>query len=371
MAKTGSIVIARAALLPALASALKIVERRNTIPILSNFRLAAAKGVLSLTATDLDAEYTAAIEGAAGAAAAFTVPAQLLHDAVKKLPDGVEMALTSDGQNMTLAAGRSSFRLPVLPAADFPTMTVGGFSHEFSLPGKTLAAMVAAVEFAISTDETRFYLNGIYWAQSGERLEAAATDGHRLALYPLPLPAGADGMPGVILPRKTVRMLKSILDEKQDAAVAVSDTKIRFAQGQASLVSKLIDGTYPDYRRVVPADNQNRFSVDREELAKAVDRVTTISSERGSAVRFAFGEEDLRLTTANPEAGSAEDALRLDLEQGEPVEIGFNGKYCLDMLAAIESETVTFLLGPAGAAARIEPGGKADGPFYVLMPMRV
>ena len=370
MAKSGSIVISRAALLPALASALKLVERRNTIPILSNVMLRAAKGALHLTATDLDAELTATVEGAAGADAAFTVPAQIFHDAVRKLPDGAELSLAADAQNVTLTSGRSSFRLPVLPSVDFPAMTSGGFSHEFSVPAKTLAKLFAATDFAMSSEETRYYLNGIYWNAVGERLEAVATDGHRLALFPLPLPTGAAGMPGIILPRKTVKLVRALLPDDGDVEVSLSDTKIRFGLGKATLLSKLIDGSYPEYRRVMPQDNRHRFTVDREALASAVDRVTTVSAERSSAVRFSFDADTLRLHTANPDAGSAEDEVQVEAE-GEPVEIGFSGKYCLDMLAAIETDTLTFVLGDAGAPGRIEPDGKADGPVYVIMPMRI
>lgn len=373
---SSTIVIGRAALLPALAAVQRAVERRNTIPVLANVLIAAEGGRLTLTATDLDMEITAgAACQLAGPAVATTLPAASLHDIVRKLPDGCEVQLSGDAQAWTIAAGRSKFRLPCLPASDFPAMGRTDMPASFALPARTLAAMIGAVRFAISTEETRYYLNGIHWHrdEAENLLVAVATDGHRLARFAASLPQGAAELPPAILPRKTIDVIAKMLPDEGDVAIEVSQTRVgfRLADG-TTLVSKLIDGTYPDYRRVVPVGNGNRFLVDKAALGAAIDRVTTISAGRGSGVKFGFGDGELTLAAHNPDAGDGEDGMAIVMQDGAPVEIGFNGRYCLDMLAAVATENVIFELGDAGSPARIVPDdGGDDGPYFVIMPMRV
>lgn len=376
MSKASTIVIGREALLPALALATRVVERRNTIPILGNVLLAAEAGTLSLTATDLDMEIkTSRPCQLAGPAVSTTLPVANLHDIVRKLPEGCEVQLTGDAQNWTISGGRSKFRMPCLPPSDFPAMNRTEMPASFSLTAETLARMFQTVHFAISSEETRYYLNGIHWHRRGSEdlLVAVATDGHRLACYTAALPAGVADLPAIILPKKTVEIVSKILPDKGEVAIEVSATRVSFtlADGTA-LVSKLIDGTYPDYQRVVPQANPNRFLVDKASLAAAVDRVTTISAGRGSAVKFGFGDGELALSTNNPDAGSGEDRLNVVMQEGQPVEIGFNGRYCLDMLAAVNAENVVFELGDGAAPSRIVPADAGDNcPYFVLMPMRV
>lgn len=370
---TGKIKVAREALLPALSLAAKATERKSTIPILQNLLVAVEPDRLSLTGSDLDSEIRASAPCEAGQASSFTLPAGLFNDAVRKLPEGVDVLIDAETNFANVTAGKSRFRMPLLPAGDFPLMNASDYSHSFTLPAATIATILANVSFAISTEETRYYLNGIHM-HGGERLTAVTTDGHRLARYHLPLPPGADGMPTIIIPRRAVNLIKSMIGEKGDVRVSLSGTKILFETDAGALTSKLIDGTFPDYQRVIPTGNGNRFGVDRASLHAAIDRVTTISSGKGSAVKFGFGadEEELRLAANNPDAGSADETLVLARLGGDPVEIGFNGRYCLDMLSAIAGERVVFELGDPGSPAIIRPeGDDPERPLFVLMPMRV
>lgn len=375
------ITIPRATLLPALAATQKVVEKRNTIPILGNLLFAAEAGRLTIVATDLDIEASVTV-GCAGDMAAVTLPAHTLHDAVRKLPDGCDVQIAHDGANATVSAGRSRFRLPVLPAGDFPRMAAGGYGHAFALPAASLKRMLDTIRFAVSTEETRYYLNGIYWhhdadAAGGPRLTAVATDGHRLAMIALPAPEGAADMPGIIVPRRTCDLLKDVAARKGNVSIELSEVRIRFAAPEGdggpelAIVSKLIDGTFPDYRRVVPASHANRFEVDGAALRSAVDRVATITpSTGGRSVRFAFSAQALVLQAVNPDAGEATDEVTIASAEGDPVEIGFNGRYCLELLAAAPEGTIRFHLADAGAPARIEPAAAPDTVF-VLMPMRI
>ncbi|BCH20150.1 DNA polymerase III subunit beta [Mesorhizobium sp. L-2-11] len=381
MKKPDAIIVSREALLPALGLVSKAVERRTTIPVLANVLLAvdAAAGTLTITGSDLDCELRTTLSCQAGKDEAFTLPSGILHDAVRKMPDGAEISLVAEKDFATLSAGRSRFRIQVLPATDFPTMDAGSLSHSFELDAGMVERMLDTVSFAISIEETRYYLNGIYWHTS-EALNAVATDGHRLAKFTAVLPEGAAGMPAIIIPRRTVGLIRQIIGDKGAVKggavkVSLSDLKIRVETGQGTLLSKLIDGSYPDYQRVIPSGNANHFTIEREALAKAVDRVTTVSSARGSAVKFAFeAGASLTLTTNNPDAGSANDEVTIEHGEGDSVEIGFNGRYCLDLLNAAESERLVFSLGDPGSPTLIQPETADETglkPLFVLMPMRV
>lgn len=381
MSKADTIILAREALLPALALISKAVERRSTIPVLQNMLLAvdASAGRLTLTGTDLDCELRTSVACQAGRDDAFTLPSALLHDAVRKLPEGVDIAMVAEKDFATLSAGRSRFRMQVLPATDFPTMGEAGFGHSFELEARVVKRMLDTVGFAISSEETRYYLNGIHWhvasGDQGAALNAVATDGHRLAKFAIDVPDGADGMPAIIIPRRTVALIAHILEDGRKLTAQVGPSRLRLEAGDTTLTTKLIDGSFPDYQRVIPAGNANHFTVEKEALAKAVDRVTTVSSGKGSAVKFNFAPDGaLTLTTNNPDAGSANDEVTIENAEGTAVEIGFNGKYCLDMLGAAEGKRLTFSLGDAGSPAlvqREDAGDLAVKPLFVLMPMRV
>ena len=370
------VTLERSNLLKSLNHVHRVVERRNTIPILSNVLLSATDASLQLKATDLDLEVTESTAATVEQAGATTVPAHLLYDIVRKLPDGAEVMLKVDesGNSMTVMSGRSSFRLQCLPQADFPELSAGTFTHVFSLPSDHLKGLIEKTQFAISTEETRYYLNGIYFhthEDGGElTLRSVATDGHRLARADVEAPSGSEGMPGIIIPRKTVSELQKLVDAPDvQVTTELSDTKIRFTIGSVILTSKLIDGTFPDYQRVIPTGNDKQLVIDRQAFAQAVDRVSTISSERGRAVKLSISSGQVTLTVNNPDSGSATEEIVADYD-ADPIEIGFNAKYLLDVAAQLSGGEARFMLADAGSPTLIHDTSDAHA-LYVLMPMRV
>jgi DNA polymerase-3 subunit beta len=353
-----------------------VVERRNTIPILSNVLLKTEDGALRLKATDLDIEITERVPASGDQDGATTVPAHLLYDIVRKLSDGSEVELRTNGEGgqMTVTSGRSNFRLQCLPEADFPDITTGNFTHAFTLKASDLARLIERTQFAISTEETRYYLNGIFLhtIESGGalRLRAVATDGHRLARAEMDAPVGSEGMPGIIIPRKAVSEIQKLLGEADDTVeVELSDAKIRFTVGEVVMTSKLIDGTFPDYQRVIPTGNDKALRLDRQSFSQAVDRVSTISTERGRAVKLAVADSQLTLTVNSPDSGTATEELAVGYDSDE-IEIGFNAKYLLDITGQLSGEEAVFMLADPGSPTLIRDGGD-EGTLYVLMPMRV
>jgi len=360
----------------ALAHVASVVERRNTIPILSNVLLSTAKNELKLTATDLDMELVETVPCKAKGEGATTVPAHMFHDIVRKLPEGADIELVRDGDQgrLTITSGPAQFSLQTLPADDFPALSVDDLGHSFTLPASDLKRLIDKTRFAISTEETRYYLNGIYLhaAQSGGKpmLRAVATDGHRLAQVELPLPTGAKDMPGVIVPRKTVVELAKLVEDGQgDVRIELSPSKIRVSTARVVLTSKLIDGTFPDYERVIPQGNDKKMEVDNAAFAQAVDRVSTLSSDKGRAVKLTINNGKLVLSVNNPDSGSATEEL--PVEYGfDPLEIGFNARYLLDISGQLESGTAEFQLADPGSPTMVRDG-KDVSALYVLMPMRV
>lgn len=373
----------RAALLKSLGHVHRVVERRNTIPILSNVLLRAENQGLILKATDLDLEVTDRIEADVGAAGATTVPAHIFYEIVRRLPDGAQVSLEtrSEQGQMQLRSGRSRFSLQALPDSDFPDLALGEPGHGFSLSSKDLKRLIDKTQFAISSEETRYYLNGIFFhaMESGGHmmLRAVATDGHRLARAEMPAPAGAAGMPGVIVPRKTVAEVQKLIeDPAQEVEIEISPAKARFTfggpasnGGRTVLMSKLIDGTFPDYMRVIPSGNDKRLVVEREAFKVAVDRVATISSERGRAVKLTLSEGKLTLSVTNPDLGSAVEELDADYDSA-PMDIGFNARYLLDITEQLDSDTMLFKLADPGSPTLVQDRDGAAA-LYVLMPMRV
>jgi DNA polymerase-3 subunit beta len=371
------ITVERGALLKALSHVQSVVERRNTIPILSNVLIEAGKGRLKLTATDLDIEIVESLPADVLRNGAATAPAHMLYDIVRKLPEGAQVQaelLTSEGGRLAVSAGSVRFELACLPKEDFPQMAAGALPYRFRLPAESLKQLIDKTRFAISTEETRFYLNGIYIHAhkdgAVQALRAAATDGHRLARFQIELPEGAAEMPGVIVPRKTVTELRRLLDDTEGAIdVSLSDTKIQFTSDGVELTSKLIDGTFPDYQRVIPSANDKALTLDSKEFAQAVDRVSTISADKTRAVKLAIVKDRLTLSVINPDSGTATEELGATYS-ATPIEIGFNARYLLDITGQIEGKEVRFLLSDAGSPTLIEDS-EDGGTLYVLMPMRV
>ncbi len=368
--------IEKAALMKSLGHVQSVVERRNTIPILSNVKLEASDGRLALTATDLDLAIDESVDVETAVPGGTTVPAHTLYDIVRKVSEGaqIELALNPEDHRLTLTAGRSRFTLACLPGDDFPVMSGGDLPHRFELPAADLKRLVDKTRFAVSTEETRYYLNGIYLhvtESDGESvLRAVATDGHRLARVQLAAPEGSNGMPGIIIPRKAVGELRKLIDEFDGVVgIALSDTKIRFSFDSAILTSKLIDGTFPDYSRVIPQSNDKVMEVDGKSLAEAVDRVSTISSDKTRSVKLALEKDRLTLSVTSPENGTATEELAVDY-QSDPMEIGFNSRYLMDILGQVEGELVHVVLADSASPTLVRDNADAEA-LYVLMPMRV
>ena len=371
------ITVERGAFLKALSHVQSVVERRNTIPILSNVLIDAARGSLKLTATDLDIEIVESLSADVLRNGAATAPAHMLYDIVRKLPEGAQVQaelLTAEGGRLVVSSGSVRFELACLPKEDFPQMSAGTLPHKFRLGSEELKRLIDKTRFAISTEETRFYLNGIYLHAAkegkGRALRAVATDGHRLARFELDLPDGATDMPGIIVPRKTITELRRLLDDTEDAIdISLSDTKIQFVSGGIELTSKLIDGTFPDYQRVIPTNNDKSLSLDSREFSQSVDRVSTISADKTRAVKLNIVKDKVTLSVVNPDSGTATEELGASYS-ASAVEIGFNARYLLDITGQIEGKDVRFLLHDAGSPTLVEDA-EDTRTLYVLMPMRV
>ena len=369
------VTVERSALLKCLGHVHRVVERRNTIPILANVLIRGENAKLAVKATDLDLEVIETIAAEVAGPGATTVPAHMIYDIVRKLPEGAQVVLDASGErgSLTLRAGRAQFSLQTLPESDFPDLAAGDMTHRFAVSAKDLKRLIDKTQFAISTEETRYYLNGIYLhGLDGKTatLRAVATDGHRLAQVDLPAPAGAAGMPGVIVPRKTVGEVQRLIEDAEaEITVELSQTKIRFTLAEVVLTSKLIDGTFPDYARVIPVGNDKELTVDKPDFEAAVDRVSTVSSERGRAVKLSLSAGKLVLSVTNPDSGSATEELEVDYAS-DALDIGFNSRYLLDIAAQIEGEVAVLRLADPGSPTLVQDKDN-KGALYVLMPMRV
>ncbi len=370
------LVIERAVLLKALSPIQSVVERRGTIPILANVRLEADKGMLSMTATDMDIAVVEKVSADVQEKGATTVPAHMLYEIVRKLPDGSNIQLSKSEKDVKLAisAGQSKFSLAALPIDDFPVMAEGELAHHFSITPSECKALLEKTRFAISTEETRYYLNGVYLHaaqnQGAAVLRTVATDGHRLARMEVGLPEGAEQIPGVIIPRKTINELYKLVENGGDKVeVSLSESKIRFALGGAVLVSKLIDGTFPDYERVIPTANDKVMEVDRKAFSNAVDRVSVITSEKSRGIKLTLEGSTVTLSASSAEQGTASEEISVSYG-ADGVEIGFNSRYLLDMMAQVEGETAQFVFADSASPTIVRDPADV-GALYVIMPMRV
>ena len=370
--------IERSGLIKALARANDVVERRGTVPILVNVLLDASGEMLRITATDLDLQIVEVTEAAIAAKGVVTVSARTLFDIARKLPDGAQVRLLAGDGKLAVTGGRARFSLPTLPVADFPLIAEAEMPTQFMLPVGVLKRIIDRVRFAVSTEKTRYYLNGIYlhagdaFGDPEPMLRAAATDGHRLALIRVPLPDGAEDMPGVIVPLKCLSALRKLLDDAEaesEVEIALSETKIRFHLGDAVLTSKLIDGTFPDYTRVIPTANDKLLRLDPASLALGIDRVATIASDKTRAVKMAVARNVVTLSVTSAENGTAAEEVPGDYA-GEAIEIGFNARFMLDVLAQIGGDSAEVHLADNTAPTLIREHADSES-LFVVMPMRV
>ena len=370
--------IDRSALLTALQHVHSVVERRNTIPILSNVLIEAKEDGVYLTATDMDIAVIEKInleKSEVMQLGTITTSAQMLYDIVRKLPENVKVELLSEkNDRLGIKASSSSFALNCLPAEDFPSISQEEFKFTFSLKTNDLIRLIDKTSFAMSLEETRYYLNGIYLHAvkdaEGEKLRTVSTDGHRLSRVDMNIPEGANEIPGVIVPRKTIMEIRKLLEDHSDTInLSLSDNKIKLSFSNVILTSKLLDGTFPDYSRVIPEQNDKTVTISNQLLSEAVDRVSTVSTDKTRAIKVNISKGNLIISATNPDKGSASESLDV-IYDGEEVEIGFNSKYVLDVARQIKGNEIIIKLSDSVSPTLVYD--KDDkGVLFVLMPMRV
>ena len=370
--------IDRSALLTALQHVHSVVERRNTIPILSNVLIEAKEDGVYLTATDMDIAVIEKInleKSEVMQLGTITTSAQMLYDIVRKLPENIKVELLSEkNDRLGIKASSSSFALNCLPAEDFPSISQEEFKYTFSLETNDLIRLIDKTSFAMSLEETRYYLNGIYLHAvkdaEGEKLRTVSTDGHRLSRVDMNIPEGANEIPGVIVPRKTIMEIRKLLEDHSDIInLSLSDNKIKLSFSNVILTSKLLDGTFPDYSRVIPEQNDKTVTISNQLLSEAVDRVSTVSTDKTRAIKVNISKGNLIISATNPDKGSASESLDV-IYDGEEVEIGFNSKYVLDVARQIKGNEIIIKLSDSVSPTLVYD--KDDkGVLFVLMPMRV
>ena len=369
-------IIERANLLKTLSHVQSIVEKRNTIPVLSNVRIEALGDGVSFKATDMDTEISEIIDAKILEKGATTAPAHMLYDIVRKLSDGAEIEFTYPDEKgqLTVNSGRSKFSISCIRAEDFPVISADKLPTNFAMEKEELKNVIDRTQFAVSTEETRYYLNGLYIHAKTEGglkvLRIVATDGHRLACVESPLPEGAENMAGIIVPKKTVAEIRKLLDDAscEYIKLGISENKIRFTMDDVTLTSKLIDASYPDYERVIPTENDKHLEVNVKGLAAAVDRVSVVA-EKTRAIKMITKTNHVTITTSSADLGSAMEELEAKYE-ADNLEIGYNFRYLLDILAQIKGENVKFSFSDAMSPAILHDISDSSA-IYVLMPMRI
>ncbi len=352
----------------------RIVEKKSTIPVLSNIKIDAGDN-LKFTSANLDLDIVEITEGTIKEKGATTIPAHILYDIVRKLPEGeIELKTSTDNSKVVIKAGNSEFTLPSLPVDDFPIMNSISMPFKFTLACDDLIKLIDKTKFAVSTEETRYFLNGIFlhtFEKDGkDYLRSVATDGHRLARQDIISPEGAKGMPGIIIPRKVVTELRALLDDtSSDIQIELNEVKIKFSFSNTTLTSKLIDGKFPDYEKVIPTSNDKAMEVDCKLFAEAVDRVSSVSYEKSKAIKMKLSKSKLTLLASTPDSGSAFEDLEV-VYDNENMEIGFNSKYLLDIASQIEGKFMKFMISDSSSPAIITELDD-ESVIYVLMPMRI
>jgi DNA polymerase-3 subunit beta len=366
-------VISREALLKPLNLAAGVVERRQTLPILANVLLSLNGQRLSITGTDLEVELVGQVEleVAPESQGEITVPARKLVDICKSLPDGSQVEFALDDQRLVIRSGRSRFTLSTLPASDFPSVEASAGSVQLELRQGDLKRLIERTGFAMAQQDVRYYLNGMLWEVRSGHLRTVATDGHRLALCTLrqEVPSAGDGLQ-VILPRKgVIELSRLLMDENATVTVTVGGNHFRANTGAFQFASKLVDGKFPDYERVLPRGSTKAVFGDRDELRHAFHRTAILSNEKYRGVRLVLNSGSLRILANNPEQEEAEEEVSVDY-QGEALEIGFNVSYLLDVLGALSGRNVKISLSDSNSSALLEEAEDGDS-LYVIMPMRL
>ncbi len=366
-------------LLKALSHIHGIVEVRHTLPILSNIILKAKDNELTLSSTNLDIYCADKIQAEVSIAGEISVSAVTFFEIIKRLPPGSEVVMTmEEGENeIKLKCGRSKFNLSTLKTDDFPIISENDLSTNFVLSADELIRIIDKTKFAVSNEETRYYLNGIFLHKADRNsiqfLRAVATDGHRLAQYDIPLPQGAEDITGIIIPKKTIFELRKVLDDANgDVSISLNENKIKFTFNDLKIISKVIDGTFPDYTKVIPQNNNKNFKTNNNELKNAIDRVSAVAANEESkskAIKLSLEDNRLNLSVESQSKGSANEIIDISYD-GDKVDIGFNSKYIIDICNEVDGEEVDISLLDSVSPAIILD--KTDeNLFFVLMPMRI
>ena len=361
----------RDTLLAPLQSVSGIVERRHTLPILSNVLLEKKGDQLTLLATDIEIQITTSTTCTGGEGdGAVTVGARKLQEILRSLPDTTEITVNLEDKRLQVKGGKSRFNLQTLPADDFPRMTLNeGDTKQFSLSQRDFRQLIAKTQYGMAAQDVRYYLNGLLLLVEGKELRAVATDGHRLAYASVAIETELPRQE-MILPRKTVLELNRLLVDSDDALnITLSSNQVRFAFGNIVLVSKLIDGKFPDYERVIPPSLRNHMTVGRQMLMQAMQRAAILTNEKFRGVRVVLGENSLKLIAANAEQEEAQEEIEVQYT-GEPIDVGFNVGYLLDVLNNVHSEEIQWSFNDANSSALITVPGN-DRFKYVVMPMRI
>jgi DNA polymerase-3 subunit beta len=366
-----NIKIDREALLKPLSSVSGIVERRHTLPILTNLLLEAKQEALTLTATDLEMQISLSLPAQASSDIATTVSARKMLDICRSLPESSQITLEVSDNRMQVKTGKSRFNLQTLPAADYPLMAKSGgdTSLTLSLPQNQLKRLLRQVEYAMAQQDIRYYLNGLLFEVNGNRLNVVGTDGHRLSFTSTELSQSYEKQ-DLILPRKTILELIKLLDDSDDeVAIEVSANQANFSFSGIRLISKVIDGKFPDYTRVIPSGYQNTFEIGRQILLLAMQRASILSNEKYRGIRMVLGKDSLRLISSNSEQEEAEEELEISYA-GDPLDIGFNVTYMIDVLTNVSTDNVQFAFADANSSCLVTVPGDEDYK-YVVMPMRI
>ena len=359
----------RDTILKPLQAVIGVVERRQTMPILGNVLLVAQENQLSITATDLEVELLAEVELEVDSPGEITVPGRKLHDICRALPEGAKIELSVSGDRVTLKAARSRFTLSSLRASDFPTVEEIAAQQTLKVDRQAFRRLLEKTHFSMAQQDVRYYLNGLLFETEGETLRAVATDGHRLALSEIQLANAAERNEQIIVPRKGVLELQRLLDDEGDVDLTMGANHIRVQLNGIRFTSKLIDGRFPEYERVVPKDIQSVITADRGLLRQALQRAAILSNEKYRGVRLDLGENSLTIQANNPEQEEAEEALEVEYA-GPVMEIGFNVNYLLDALGAVDEDQVHLGVGDANSSCLIT-GPATESTKFVVMPMRL
>jgi DNA polymerase-3 subunit beta len=361
----------RSVLLKSLSKLQSLVEKRNTIPILSNVKLEAKGKTLSLTVTDMDLVATEEVDANVVANGAITVPALTLYEIERKLPEGSQVLLKADAatSRLSVTAGAANFVLSYLPAEDFPVMSEGELTHKFKISSKDFLKLLDKTKFAMSYEETRYYLNGVYFHLANGKLRCVATDGHRLALTEVDAPEGTAGMPGIIIPRKAVNEVGKLVEEHNEITISLSETKIKINAGRVELLSKVVDGTFPDYQRVIPENNGKVATISASLFSEAIDRVSTIAADKTKAVKAKFEKGNISMIAQGLEGDFGNELLPCEYT-AEPLEVGFNSRYVMDMMRQIKSDKITIAMDNPNSPALVKDLTDPASVF-IIMPMRV